>query len=147
RETTDVFGGYAAVGWNGSGISRRARRVFQSPGPIYEPEGNGGDFERAARAMFAAGFKPGELVHNSFSYHLTPAGAMMEAAALALGCTVFPAGIGNTELQLRAVTDLRPSCYVGTPGFLRTLIEKANETGMAPLSLRSALVSGEAFPP
>ena len=101
RETTDVFGGYAAVGWNGSGISQAHRRVFQSPGPIYEPEGNGGDFERVARAMFAAGFRPGELVHNSFSYHLTPAGAMTEAAALALGCTVFPAGVGNTELQLR----------------------------------------------
>ena len=147
RETTDVFGGYATVGWNGTPNNKRARRVFQSPGPIYEPEGNGGDFERVARAMFAAGFRPGELVHNSFSYHLTPAGAMTEAAALALGCTVFPAGVGNTESQLRAILDLRPSCYVGTPSFLRTLIEKANEKGMAPLPLRSALVSGEAFPP
>jgi phenylacetate-CoA ligase len=134
------------VGWNGLRVSKGARRVFQSPGPIYEPEGNSGDFERVARAMFAADFRPGELVHNSFSYHLTPAGAMTEAAALALGCTVFPAGVGNTDLQLRAIVDLRPTCYVGTPSFLRTLIERAAEQEIGPLSFRTALVSGEALP-
>ncbi len=143
----DVFGGYAAVGWNGLHAGRGTRRVFQSPGPIYEPEGHGGDFERVARAMFAAGFRPGQLVHNTFSYHMTPAGAMMEAAAIVLGCTVFPGGVGNTELQLRAIADLRPSCYVGTPSFLRMLVERAAGQGASPLSFRTALVSGEAFPP
>jgi len=145
RDEGDVFGGYAAVGWNGLRVSKGARRVFQSPGPIYEPEGYSGDFERVARAMFAAGFRPGDLVHNSFSYHLTPAGAMTEAAAVALGCTVFPAGVGNTDLQLRAIADLRPTCYVGTPSFLRTLIERATERGIAPLSFRTGLVSGESL--
>jgi phenylacetate-CoA ligase len=86
-------------------------------------------------------------VHNSFSYHLTPAGSMMETAAQALGCTVFPGGVGNTELQLQAMLDLRPDGYVGTPSFLKILFEKAAETGVALPSLRKALVSGEAFPP
>lgn len=145
RAKGDPFGGFATVGWQGMDAVGGVRRVFQSPGPIYEPEGHGGDFERLARAMHAAGFRAGELVHNSFSYHLTPAGAMMETAAFALGCAVIPAGVGNTELQLRAITDLRPSCYVGTPSFLRMLIERGSEQGLPPLSIRRALVSGEAF--
>lgn len=142
----DAFGGFATIGWNGARVKSGARRVYQSPGPMYEPEGKSRDFERLARAMFSAGFRSGDLVHNSFSYHLTPAGAMMEAAALSLGCTVFPGGVGNTELQLRAIGDLRPTGYVGTPSFLRVLIEKAAEQQEAPLSIRNALVSGEAFP-
>jgi phenylacetate-CoA ligase len=120
--------------------------VFASPGPIYEPEGHAGDYWRLARALFAAGFRAGDLVHNSFSYHLTPAGSMMETAAFALDCTVFAGGVGNTELQLQAAADLKPQGYVGTPSFLRILIEKAAETGVALPSLRKALVSGEAFP-
>ena len=147
RDGADAFGGFAAVGWNGLRATKGTRRVFQSPGPIYEPEGHGGDFERGARAMFAAGFRAGELVHNSFSYHLTPAGAMMESAASVLGCTVFPGGVGNTELQIRAIVDLAPTCYVGTPSFLRALIERSAQLGHAGLSFRKALVSGEAFPP
>lgn len=147
RSHRDIFGGYAAVGWKGHTIPNGVKRVFQSPGQIYEPEGYRGDFERMARAMFAAGFRAGDLVHNSFSYHLTPAGAMMESAALALCCAVFPGGVGNTELQLQAIQDLQPACYVGTPSFLRTLIERANDLGLPPLSFKSALVSGEAFPP
>ena len=131
RDGADAFGGFAAVGWNGLRATKGTRRVFQSPGPIYEPEGHGGDFERGARAMFAAGFRAGELVHNSFSYHLTPAGAMMESAASVLGCTVFPGGVGNTELQIRAIVDLAPTCYVGTPSFLRTLLERAAQLGHA----------------
>lgn len=147
RNSQEIFGGYAAIGWKGHAIPNGVKRVFQSPGQIYEPEGFRGDFERMARAMFAAGFRAGDLVHNSFSYHLTPAGAMMESAALALCCAVFPGGVGNTELQLQAIQDLQPACYVGTPSFLRTLIERAKELGQPPLSFRSALVSGEAFPP
>jgi phenylacetate-CoA ligase len=146
RSAHDPFAGFSAVGWNGVHGPSSVRRVFQSPGPLYEPEGHGGDFERTARAMFAAGFKPGELVHNSFSYHLTPAGAMMEAGALALGCAVFPGGTGNTDLQLRAILDLRPTCYVGTPSFLKVLLERAAAQGIERLSFTKALVSGEAFP-
>jgi phenylacetate-CoA ligase len=97
--------------------------------------------------LFAAGFRAGDLVHNSFSYHLTPGGWIMDSGALALGCTVFPGGVGNTELQLQAMADLRPAGYVGTPSFLRIAMEKAEESGMALPSLRKALVSGEAFPP
>ena len=102
--------------------------MFQSPGPIYEPEGAGADYWRFARALFAAGFRAGDLVHNSFSYHLTPAGSMMETGAHAIGCTVFPGGVGNTELQLQAMADLRADAYAGTPSFLRIALEKADET-------------------
>jgi len=143
----DVFGGFSAIGWNGLRRPQGARRVFQSPGPIYEPEGAAPDYWRAARALHAAGFRAGELVHNSFSYHLTPAGSMMEGGALALGCTVFPGGIGNTELQLQAMRELKPHGYVGTPSFLKILLDKALEGGIALGSVRKALVSGEAFPP
>jgi phenylacetate-CoA ligase len=125
---------------------RPARRVFQSPGPIYEPEGSAPDYWRIARAMFAAGLRAGDLIHNSFSYHLTPAGSMMETGALALGATVFPGGVGHTELQLQAVQELQPDAYAGTPSFLRILVEKAAEAGLAIPSLKMALVSGEAFP-
>jgi phenylacetate-CoA ligase len=140
---TDPFGGFAAIGW---GTRRGARRVFQSPGPIYEPEGDDAHYARVARAFHAAGFRAGDLVHNSFSYHLTPAGSMMETAAQALGCTVFPGGVGNTELQLQAMADLRPDGYVGTPSFLKIMLEKAAESGVSLASVRKALVSGEAFP-
>jgi phenylacetate-CoA ligase len=130
-----------------SALRSGARRVFQSPGPIYEPEGSGSDYWRLARAMRAAGFQADELIHNSFSYHLTPAGSMMETAAHALGCTVFPGGVGNTELQLQAIAELRPQGYAGTPSFLKILVEKAAETGADISSISKALVSGEAFPP
>ncbi|WP_418647217.1 phenylacetate--CoA ligase family protein [Thauera butanivorans] len=135
------FGGFAAVGWGAA-----CRRVFASPGPLYEPEGARADYYRLARALFAAGFRAGDLVHNTFSYHFTPAGSMMETAAHALGCTVFPAGTGQTEQQLAAIADLRPDAYVGTPSFLRILLDKAEEFGLRP-SFTKAFVSGEAFPP
>ena len=135
------FGGFSAVGWGAA-----CRRVFASPGPLYEPEGARPDYYRLARALRAAGFGAGDLVHNTFSYHLTPAGSMMETAAHALGCTVFPAGVGQTEQQLAAMMDLQPSAYVGTPSFLRILLDKADELGVK-ASFTKALVSGEAFPP
>jgi phenylacetate-CoA ligase len=134
------FGGFAAVGWGG------AIRVFASPGGIYEPEGGGADYWRMARALFAAGFRKSDLVHNSFSYHLTPAGSMLESGAHALGCTVFPAGTGQTEQQIQAMVDLAPDGYVGTPSFLRIILDKADELGIALPSLRNALFSAEAFP-
>jgi phenylacetate-CoA ligase len=127
--------------------ARPARRVYQSPGPIYEPESARPDYWRCARALHAAGFRAGDLVHNSFSYHLTPGAWIMESGALALGCTVFPGGVGNTELQLQAIAELRADAYTGTPSFLRILVEKAAELGTPMATLKKALVSGEAFPP
>ena len=143
------FGGFAAgFAKTGRGAGRSdLQRVFASPGPIYEPEGARPDYWRLARALFAAGFRPGDLIHNCFSYHFTPAGSMLETGAHALGCTVFPGGVGQTEQQVQAMADLKPDGYVGTPSFLRIILEKADEQGVALLSLRRALVSGEAFLP
>ncbi len=124
----------------------RLRRVFVSPGPVYDPEGAGPDHWRLARALYAAGIRSGELVHNGFSYHLTPGGAMFEEGARALGCTVIPGGVGQSELQVKTIADLRPSVYVGTPSFLKILFDKAQETGADLSSLAKALVSGEALP-
>ncbi len=144
---SNPFGGFSAIGWRALGALRPARRVFRSPGPIYEPEGHASDYWRFGRALFAAGIRSGDLVHNSFSYHLTPAGSMMEGAAHAIGCTVFPGGVGNTELQLQAMMELRPDAYAGTPSFLRIALEKADEAGLALPWLKKASVGGEAFPP
>jgi phenylacetate-CoA ligase len=144
--TQDPFGGFSTIGWKGMVRSAGVRRVYQSPGPIYEPEGHAPDYWRAARAMAAAGFEAGDLVHNCFSYHLTPGAWIMESGAHALGCAVIPGGVGNTEQQLAAVADLRPVAYSGTPSFLKILIEKAAEAGQK-LSITKALVSGEACPP
>jgi phenylacetate-CoA ligase len=143
----DVFGGFSAIGWGVVSQQRRALRVFASPGPIYEPESGSTDYWRMARALFAAGFRAGDLVHNSFSYHFTPAGAMMESGAFALGCTVFPAGTGQTEQQVQAMSALKPAGYVGTPSFLKMILEKADESGVVLPSLTKASVGGEAFPP
>jgi phenylacetate-CoA ligase len=135
------FGGLAATHW---GV---ARRVFASPGPIYEPEGAQADYWRLARALFAAGFRRGDLIHNAFSYHFTPAGSMLETGAHALGCTVFPGGVGQTEQQVQAMADLAPDGYVGTPSFLKIILEKADELGVRLPALKKALVSAEPFPP
>ena len=135
------FGGLAATRWG------EARRVFASPGPIYEPEGAHPDYWRLARPLFAAGFRKGDLVHNCFSYHFTPAGSMLETGAHALGCTVFPGGTGQTEQQVQAMAELKPDGYVGTPSFLRIIVDKADEMGVKLTGLSKALVSGEAFPP
>jgi len=142
ERATDSFGGFAAI--------RRGplmRRVFASPGTIYEPEGAAPDYWRTARALHAAGFRAGELVHNSFSYHMTPAGSIMETGAHALGCTVFAGGTGQTEQQLEAIAELRPDGYSGTPSFLKILMEKAQEKQLGIASMSKALVSGEACPP
>ena len=134
------FGGLAAARWG------EAARVFASPGPIYEPEGRRPDYWRLARPLYAAGFRRGDLVHNCFSYHFTPAGSMLETAAHALGCTVFPAGTGQTEQQVQAMVELKPAGYVGTPSFLRIILEKADDMRVPLPFLRKALVSAEAFP-
>ena len=138
----DVFGGFSTLGFG-----PHMPRVFASPGLIYEPEGTQRDYWRMARAMFAAGFRRGELIHNCFSYHFTPAGSMMETGAHALGCTVFAGGTGQTEQQVAAMAELQPAGYIGTPSFLKIIVEKAGELGVALPSVRKALVSGEAFSP
>ena len=143
----DPFGGFSTIGWRALRSPAPARRVYQSPGPIYEPEGAAADYWRAGRALFAAGFRAGDLVHNSFSYHLTPGAWIMDSGAQAVGCTVFPGGVGNTEMQLQAAAELRADAYAGTPSFLRILLEKAAESGIALPHLRKAMVSGEACPP
>ncbi|MEX8193845.1 phenylacetate--CoA ligase family protein [Comamonas guangdongensis] len=137
-----IFGGFNAIA-----VGRDMPRLFASPGPIYEPESRRADYWRMARAMHAAGFRAGELVHNCFSYHFVPAGSMMETGAHALGCTVFAGGTGQTEQQVQAMADLRPAGYVGTPSFLKIIVEKAQEMGVKLPSLTKAMVSGEAFPP
>ena len=139
---TNVFGGFSALSF-GAGMPR----VFASPGTIYEPEGTRRDYWRMARAMYSAGFRPGELIHNSFSYHFVPAGSMMETGAHALGCTVFAGGTGQTEQQVQAMAELRPAGYIGTPSFLKLIVERAAEMGVALPTVTKALVSGEAFPP
>ena len=143
----DAFGGYAAVGWGSTPAERRALRVYASPGPIHEPEGARRDYWRMARALYAAGIRAGDLVHNCFSYHFVPAGAMMESGAFAIGATVFPGGTGQTEQQVQAMAALRPAAYVGTPSFLKIILERADAAGTALPSLTRASVGGEAFPP
>ncbi len=142
QRAVNVFGGFAAIGFG-----KAMPRVFASPGTIYEPEGARADYWRMARAMYAAGFREGELIHNCFSYHFTPAGSMMETGAHAIGCTVFAGGTGQTEQQVQAMAELKPAGYIGTPSFLKIIVEKAVEMGVALPSVRKALVSGEAFPP
>jgi phenylacetate-CoA ligase len=134
-------------GFNTQAFGRQMPRVFASPGPIYEPEGTRADYWRMARAIHAAGFRAGELIHNCFSYHFVPAGSMMETGAHAVGCTVFPGGTGQTEQQVQAMSELHPAGYIGTPSFLKLIVEKAHSMGTSIASVRKALVSGEAFPP
>ena len=138
----DVFGGFSTLGYGA-----QMPRLFASPGPIYEPEGAGRDYWRMARAIYAAGFRPGELIHNCFSYHFVPAGSMMESGAHALGCTVFAGGTGQTEQQVQAMAQLQPAGYIGTPSFLKIIVEKAAEMGVALPSVTKAMFGGEAYPP
>ncbi len=133
------FGGLAAT------PAGKLARLFVSPGPIYDAEGRGADYWGTARVFYAAGFRAGDIVHNTFSYHLTPAGSMFETGAHALGCAVIPAGVGQTEMQVAAIVALKPNGYVGTPSFLKLLLEKADELKADVSSIKRAIVSGEAF--
>jgi phenylacetate-CoA ligase len=133
-------------GLNATPVEKFAK-VFMSPGPIYEPEGRARNWWRTARALYAGGFRAGDLVANTFAYHFTPAGSMLESGALAIGCTVVPAGTGQTELQVAAIRDLRISGYIGTPSFLKLIVEKADETKTDISSLKKAHVGAEYLPP
>jgi phenylacetate-CoA ligase len=135
------FGGFA------NPAALRGGRAFMSPGPIWEPQGLAADAWQSARAFHAAGIRPGDVVHNAFSYHLTPGGFLLDEGARALGCTVFPAGTGNTEMQVEAAEALRPGVYCGTPDFLKVILDKADEMGRDIVSFRLGLVSGGALFP
>ncbi|MDP2122322.1 MAG: AMP-binding protein [Hoeflea sp.] len=141
QEATPPFGGLADPD------ALRGNRVFLSPGPVWEPQGLGADPWSAARALFAAGFRAGDIVHNSLAYHMTPGGFILDEGARALGCLVFPAGAGNTEAQVDAGARLKPSGYTGTPDYLKIILEKADELGRDLTSIRRALVSGGALFP
>lgn len=140
QQKTPPFGGLNSL------PRRRARRVFASPGPIYELQGKEVDPWRMARVLYAAGFRDGDLMHNCFSYHFTPGAFIFEGGARKLGCSVFPGGTGQTEQQVQAIVDLQPEGYVGTPSFLRIIVEKAEELSADIRSLSKACVSGEALP-
>ncbi|MGB5081601.1 MAG: AMP-binding protein [Burkholderiales bacterium] len=122
-------------------------KLFVSPGPIYDPEGRGPDWWRLARALFAGGFRAGDLALNTFSHHFTPAGSMLESGALALGCTVVPGGVGQTEMQVATIADLGVNAYIGTPSFLKLIVEKADELKADIRCLKKAAVGAEYLPP
>ncbi len=141
QAATPPFGGLATL------PTGDAAHLFLSPGPIYEFDTARRGFWRLERALFAAGFRPGDVVHNSFAYHLTPGGWMLDGAARSLGCAVIPAGVGNTEHQAQAVAHFRPAGYTGTPDFLKVLLDKGAELGVDCSSITRALVSGGALFP
>jgi phenylacetate-CoA ligase len=133
-------------GLNATPVEKLAK-LFISPGPIYDPEGRGRNWWRTARGLFAGGFRAGDLVLNSFAYHFTPAGSMVESGALALGCTLVPTGVGQTEMQVAAIHGLGVTGYVGTPSFLKLIVEKADELKSDISSLKKAQVGAEYLPP
>jgi phenylacetate-CoA ligase len=135
------FGGFADA------TALAGARVFLSPGPLWEPQGTGIDPWQAARAFFAAGIRAGDIVHNAFAYHMTPGGFIIDEGARALGCTVFPGGTGNTDMQVEAAASLKPGVYCGTPDFLKVMLDRAAETGKDLSSFKRALVSGGALFP
>jgi phenylacetate-CoA ligase len=145
QQATPPFAGFVP-GLPGTGMAAFSR-LFTSPGPIYEPEGRHDDVWRSGRALFAAGLRAGDVVLNTFSYHLTPGGFILDAGARAVGCAVIPAGPGNTEQQLDIIGHLRPSAYVGTPDFLKILLDAADKAGRDITCIKRAVVSGAAFPP
>ena len=140
QKATPPFGGFNVT------PPGKMRRLLMSPGPIFEPQGAGPDHYGMTRALFAAGFRAGDIVHNSFSYHLTPGAFIIESGLQTLGCAVIPGGIGNTEMQVEAIAQLRPAGYTGTPDFLKVLLDAAHKAGRDVSSLKRALVSGAALP-
>ena len=141
HKASPPFGGFVAQ------PPGKFARLYTSPGPIFEPETDHADAWRGARALYAAGFRAGDVVLNTFSYHLTPGGFIMDASARALGCAVIPAGPGNTEAQFELIEAYRPAGYLGTPDFLKILLDAGAVAGRDLSSLKRALVSGAAFPP
>ena len=141
QKSAPPFGGLVAT------PIEKLEKVFVSPGPIYEPEGTSPDWWRCARGLYAAGFRSGDLIANTFAYHFTPAASMLETGAKAVGCTVVPTGVGQTEMQVSTIRDLRVSGYIGTPSFLKVILEKADELKADVTSLSKAMVGAEYLPP
>ena len=141
QKSAPPFGGLVAT------PIEKLEKVFVSPGPIYEPEGSAPDWWRCARGLYAAGFRSGDLIANTFAYHFTPAASMLETGAKAVGCTVVPTGVGQTEMQVSTIRDLRVSGYIGTPSFLKVILEKADELKADVSSLSKAMVGAEYLPP
>ena len=133
-------------GLNATPVEKLAK-LYISPGPIYDAEGRGKDWWRTARGLFAGGFRAGDRVLNTFAYHFTPAGSMLESGAAALGCTVIPTGTGQTEMQVAAIRDLQLNAFVGTPSFLKLIVEKADELKADISCLKKAHVGAEYLPP
>jgi phenylacetate-CoA ligase len=133
-------------GLNATPVEKMAK-LFISPGPIYDPEGRGRDWWRTARGLFAGGFRAGDRVLNTFAYHFTPAGSMLESGATAIGCTVIPGGVGQTEMQVATIRDLGINGFVGTPSFLKLIVEKADELKVDISCLKKAHVGAEYLPP
>lgn len=143
----DLQAGAAPFGGFATGAAGAMGRIMMSPGPIFEPEGRGEDWWRSARALYAAGVRKGDILHNTFAYHLTPGGWILDAGARALGCAVIAAGPGNTEQQLDAIQHLKPTVYSGVPDYLKILLDKAKDAGRDASSIKRALVSGGALFP
>ena len=141
QSTIPPFGGFVV------GDETEFTRFYMSPGPIWEPQGTGSDPWNVARALYAANFRRGDLVHNTFSYHMTPGGFMIDSGAISLGCVVFPAGTGNTELQLQAIKNLRPIAYTGTPDYLKVLLDSGKAENVDLTCIKKAAVSGGALFP
>jgi len=133
-------------GLNATPVEKLAK-IFVSPGPIYDPEGCGANWWRTARGLYAGGFRAGDRIVNTFAYHFTPAGSMLETGAAAIGCTVVPTGVGQTEMQVAAIRDLRADGLIGTPSFLKLIVEKAVEMGADIGALKKAHVGAEYLPP
>lgn len=140
QKETPPFGGFNTI------APGTAKRLHMSPGPIFEPRCHDENFSDTARALFAAGFRPGDIVHNSFSHHLTPGAYILEDGAHRLGCATVPGGVGNTEQQLEAIEQFRPSGYIGTADFVKILLDMAEKTGKDASSLKRGVVSGAAMP-
>jgi len=141
QQANPPFGGFVRK------ASLAGTRVFMSPGPVWEPQVGGVDPWQSARALHAAGLRSGDRVHNAFSYHLTPGGFILDEGATALGCTVFPAGVGNTEAQVAAMQHFSPNAFIGTPDYLKIVLDAALESGQAITGLTRAMVSGGALFP
>ena len=141
QKANPPFGGFANM------EALAGQRVFMSPGPIWEPQGLGADPWQAARSLYAAGIRAGDRVHNALSYHMTPGGFILDEGARALGCILFPAGVGGTETQVEAASALQPVAYVGTPDYLKIILDKADELSIDLTSITKALVSGGALFP
>jgi phenylacetate-CoA ligase len=143
QQERPVFGGFLTTS------PEKLRRIFISPGPIYDPQGDVDDYWQGAKVLYAAGLRKGDVVLNTFAYHLTPAGCMMDEAARKLGCTVIPSGVGNTDLQVQLLYQLKVTAFIGTPSFLMTIIKRAEELGydFHRFSLRHAFLGAEMVPP